>query len=231
MSSHDITWHHMTPQTSISSHELTWHHMTSWAHMTSHDITWHHMTSISSHELTWHHMTSHDITSSHELTWHHMSSHELKNVMESLSFWNYSNSKRIPEVFVCNKLRLQGKYHTLCLEPFGSSIREFDTTIMIWKGNAQLEEARQLLLPSSPPPSILLSSSQMHQQWTQTTLNGTTTCLLVPWSCTWGSYLSLCFPTASTRTSSSLEVSATTTINEWLQVTSLVLSPHLLVQD
>ena len=176
----------------MSSHDITWHHKLSWAHMTSHDIT--------------------DITSSHELTWHHMSSHELKNVMESLSFWNYSNSKRIPEVFVCNKLRLQGKYHTLCLEPFGSSIREFDTTIMIWKGNAQLE-SRQLLLPSSPPPSILLSSSQMHQQWTQTTLNGTTTCLLVPWSCTWGSYLSLCFPTASTRTSSSLEVSATTTIN------------------
>ena len=37
MTSHDITWHHMT------SHD---HHMT---------ITWHHMT------ITWHHMTQHDM--------------------------------------------------------------------------------------------------------------------------------------------------------------------------
>ena len=95
MTSHDITWHHMTcptwsHMTSHDSHDMShvipWHHMTcpTWSHMTSHDtshmITWH-----VPHDLTWHHMTC--------PTWSHMTSHDLR--CEAGAHWTLTRGQDV----------------------------------------------------------------------------------------------------------------------------------------
>ena len=64
----NLTGYLLTAIKSLTSHDITWHHMT------PHDITtwwhpWHHMTQMKSHDTTWH----------DDIRWHHMTSHYKEN--------------------------------------------------------------------------------------------------------------------------------------------------------